>query len=945
MVGRETELARLTGFVAGLDEGFSPGIISLWSPAGAGKSRLVYEVSLLRSDLHWLEVSADEVSRERSDPFLSFVSRWFCQDPSAPRDLNSERFGEAWEGLNRNLELLTASGCREPGPGTIRRVEPVLRSILGIETAPGLYEELDPRSRSEQWHLAVTALIDGIAATGPTVLVLDGVQWFSGEAGCILDGFLCRTLPATLAVITMGRPGAAGRPAGGGWVSRANHMDLEGLSRESIPGFFREFCGSSPSPRLAGLAWEIAGGTPLFIEQLAGFLEDEGCLGDDPRSEGLLGGPDGGVLDLAGLFSARLERRSPALLEAAEAASVLGREFNCGVLGLMIGGGITPGVLEEGSSMGIWAPSDRQGAYLFSHILFRDHIYSRLDPDRAARLHSRAAAAIEELHGRRRENLRDLASHWELSGDRVRAASCLTEAAGYAEAAYGNTDATDIYRRLRCLVDGPQRHTADLALARALDRSGSWTEAVDLLRSILPALSSSADPSCLLTCAEARLLLGDILCRRGSYEEAEDEVLAAGSLFGRAGERGRETAARAIQGRILRHLGRNASAVSMLEECTAAARKEGDPDLLCSVLGILGALKLQTGEPDASRELFREKIDIARMHGLRRREASALINLLNLHRNSGDIEEASRCYRRLLAVSEETCDVNAVGIASNSMGSILVSRRDYPGALECFRSYLDVSRRKNSPHGIATATCNMGVAFMLKGEQARAIECFMRVIDLSTGMMNRQNTAVAYANMGRLFGEMGRFECAIDCAETLMELSRGTGFRSGVASAWMIMACGFHGLGDFPAALGHIEMSLSLTREIMEWRKLPTRLLRRAMILNDAGQDAVGAFREALDASVRYDQPDSAFTARLYLVVLSAGGGTNAPESLEAMVREAETPEQEASACYHSWAETRNRDHGTRALGIYRDILRDRVLEMARARVEELERELRGNLH
>jgi tetratricopeptide (TPR) repeat protein len=369
---------------------------------------------------------------------------------------------------------------------------------------------------------------------------------------------------------------------------------------------------------------------------------------------------------------------------------------------------------------------------------------------------------------------------------------------------------------------------------------------------------------------------------------------------------------------------------------------------MCSTLGILGSLRLQMGDPGASRMLFTEQKRLAEKHGLRRREASALLNMLNLHRNAGELREASACYHRLVAVSEETGDVNAVGIASNSMGSILVSRRDYQGARECFATYLEVSRRKSSMHGVATATCNMGVACMLMGDQSKAIECFMSVIDISTGMMNRQNTAVAYANIGRLFCEMGKYECAIDCAETLMELAERTGFRSGEASAYMIMAGGYHGLGDLREALHRIDCSLELTREIREWRKLPTRLLRRARILFDSGPARASrtGFEDTLAAARQYDQPDIAFTARLYLLVLDDSGDR---ESLfrryTGFVEEASTPEQEASACYHHFTNTGDVDHGRRALRLYREILGDRLLGIALDRVRELESELDENLH
>jgi tetratricopeptide (TPR) repeat protein len=949
MVGREAEFARLESFLAHLDQGCSPGVLCIWSDAGVGKSRLVYELSLLRDDLNWLYVSSDEVARERSDPFGSFLCAYFEQDPCKDQQTNLRSFSRIWNGLLLNISVREHERCSSGVLEMLRHQEPALRAMLGLDVDGTLYMTLDPRSRSEHAHLAIAYLFTGLAALGPTVLVLDSIQWFSTEALGFLEDILDRKFPASLAVITMGRPSPDSQPGTSEckWSSKTSHMHLEGISRESIPQFFESLSGFRPSTDLTRLIWQIAGGIPLFIEQLSGFIRDSGCKSEGDSLELLETASGESTLNLSGCFSRRLDSQTPELVEVARSASVLGREFSPEILEHMHREQDLQRILEDGIELGIWAPVADARRFLFTHVLFRDHIYASTPEPLLSVLHSRAGAAIEEIYGRRRDNMRKLASHWEMAGEEEKAISCLLEAAGLAIGEFRNSDAVDIYRRLRNLVDDESRCAVDLSLARALDSAGLWSEGIDRLRNCLVSLAGCSDPRNALLQGEVRLLLGDILCRRGNYEEAEKEIRLAARLFDELGESGRETAAQAIHGRVLRHLGRYTSAASILEECVYRARGEGDSDLLCSVLGILGSLRLQMGDPVSCRSCFEEQIMLAEMHGLRRREAGALLNMLNLHRSAGEIDEASRCYHRLVAVSEETGDVNAVGIASNSMGSILVSKRDYSGALECFSTYLEVSERKNSMHGVATATCNMGVAYMLIGDQSRAIDCFMNVIDISTEMMNRQNTAIAYANMGRLLREMGRYECAIDCAETLLELATGIGFRSGVASAHMIMASGLHGLGENDRALAEIDTSVEITEEIREWRKIPTRLLRRARILYDMERmtDAHTCFDKALSASVRFDQPDAAFTARLYMAVIDAGKrGTTALECIEELIEKASTPEQEAAACYHFFRITNDRDHGMRALRIYRGILDDRILDIALDRSKELTRELDSSL-
>jgi tetratricopeptide (TPR) repeat protein len=948
MVGRQEEIERLDRFLAPLYADRSPGVLCIWAGAGVGKSRLVHEMSVIRDDLNWVTVAADEVIRERSHPFHSFLGDFFCQDRGLDQACNEETFEAIWDGLLLNVSIAEEKSGKGRTSLSLRQHRSAIRAMLDLSVDGTLFSELDPQSRALNIHLAIGSFFSGLALLRPVVVVLDNIQWFSDEdLDCVVD-LLRSGRSAALAIVVTGRPEDDGsrRLDSVSWCADAKRIDLEGLARESIPAFFRNITGVIPSRELTNTIWDVAGGIPLFIEQIAGYILDKRCRKSLDSPSELDDLPEEMPRSLEELFSARIGMQTPDLRAVAETASVLGREFSADILELLLPESDLGRLLLEGARMRIWVPIGN-GRFSFSHVLFRDQIYSNQLEHRIQNLHGNAGLAIERLHGGRHDNFTELARHFELAAELDKAVFYLSEAGRTAVDNYRNTEAIGLYLRLRNLLSGRERCRVEVELAKAMESDGRWQEGIDVLRGCIEFLSGSVLREDMSLLATAQNLLGDILCRKGAFKEAEEVIGSALCLFGEISDVEGEITSRAVLGRILRHTGRNARALILLEGCADRARTLDSPVTLCCVLGILGSLKLQMGFSKASRECFCEEIVLAEKYGLRRREAAALLNMLNLCRSAGEIEEALRYYHRLVEVAEEIGDANAIGIASNSMGAILADKSDFEGALECFKAYLDASEKKNSMHGIVTATCNMGVAYRMMGDYMQAIDCFMTVIDVSTLMKNHKNVAIAYSNIGRLFSEMGKYESAIDCSETLRDLSKEVEFPSGEASALMIKSTSLHGLKEYEQALETINLSLEKTKEISEWRKLPNRLLNKAIILFDMkhSRESSRAFEEALSASLRYEQPGIEFTARIYMAVIMA------PErraesilAIEDLLEKASTPEQEASACYHHFRISGDNDYRLRAIDLYRGILKARKLEKARERIDELSKESGLNL-
>ena len=130
----------------------------------------------------------------------------------------------------------------------------------------------------------------------------------------------------------------------------------------------------------------------------------------------------------------RLQRQSERCREVLTLASVVGREFDPGVLELTTGLDEEAlfVVLDEAAAAGLVGDApDAPGRLRFSHILVRDALYEDLSAPRRLRLHRAVAEALETLYaGNPEPHVAELARHYGAAGPIV-----ADEAIAYAQRA------------------------------------------------------------------------------------------------------------------------------------------------------------------------------------------------------------------------------------------------------------------------------------------------------------------------------------------------------------------------------------------------------------------------------------------------------------------------------------------------------------------------------
>jgi hypothetical protein len=270
-------------------------------------------------------------------------------------------------------------------------------------------------------------------------------------------------------------------------------ISLSGLTVAGVVGYLEAASGHAladgDDEALALAIHDETDGNPFFVREVLRHLVETGGVAEKDGRWGptvdidRLGIPEG-VRDVVGR---RLSRLSDRANEALTAAAVIGTTFEVAVVGPVCGldDDELLAALEEAEAARIVAevPSIAP-RYRFAHMLVRDTLYDELSAGRRARLHRRAAEAIESVHaGRLGEHLSALANHYSRAaapaGDTgAKAVDYAVQAGERALAQLAHDEAVAWYHRALDLIDGAgsfdeaARLDVVVALGEAQQRAG-----------------------------------------------------------------------------------------------------------------------------------------------------------------------------------------------------------------------------------------------------------------------------------------------------------------------------------------------------------------------------------------------------------------------------------------------------------------------------------------
>jgi AAA ATPase domain len=461
-------------------------------------------------------------------------------DRAAARGASSA-WGTCWDGggapaLWPWVQIVRALARREDAA--------TLRAGLGdgapwiVGLLPELAETLGPPAKPSDLNAdqarfrlfdALASLLAAVAARRPLVVVLDDLHWADASSVLALE-FLGRTLPdlPILALAAYRHSEAHAREdlsaALGGVARRATRLPLEGLGREDVGRLATARAhGLGPgdagaiaiAPQLVAAVHHASAGNPFFVDELVQLLAAQGRLHDERLARDPLPLPRG-VRDTIRRRLAPLDERS---MQTLRAAAVIGGRFRLGTLARVMGG--SPAAILERLDAplraGLVTEVDGRGHFAFVHALVRDTLISAIGVTERARLHLRAAEALERLYADDVEaHLAEIAHHFlqgASEGGARRAVEFAARAAQRAIGQFAYDEAARLYGRAieaaAALPADPLRMwELHHGLGEALMRSGDVQGSQRALREAVAHARDLEDPNALAQTALACTLPG-----------------------------------------------------------------------------------------------------------------------------------------------------------------------------------------------------------------------------------------------------------------------------------------------------------------------------------------------------------------------------------------------------------------------------------------------------
>ena len=419
-VGRTREVGLLDATWERVELECRPHLVTVLGPPGVGKSRLAAEFT------ERIAGRGGRIVRGRCLPYRerSAYGAFAMQVKELAGIYDSDDVDIATEKLRTLVERLV-------GKDEAVVVAGHLAILLGFET------EATAPDRNSLFQ-SVRVFIEAGARDEPTAFVFEDIHWADQALLDLIELLAARLQELPILLLTLARPELLdARPAWGGGLLAYHALPLEPLDgSDSAELALHLLGGDTKAARVA----KAAEGNPLFIEQLAAVLMEQG-----ESAEGL-------PTTIRGLVAARLDSLPTEERDVILDASIVGRIFWRGALERIArdpdGLSDSLAALERRDLVRRDTVSRIEGEeqWSFKHVLIRDVAYDLQPRARRRDGHRHVAEFIEQSTPEVGEAGAALARHWRGAGELEHAVQHFVAAAEEAERGWAKQLAVSLYK-------------------------------------------------------------------------------------------------------------------------------------------------------------------------------------------------------------------------------------------------------------------------------------------------------------------------------------------------------------------------------------------------------------------------------------------------------------------------------------------------------------------
>jgi class 3 adenylate cyclase len=419
MIGRDRELAVLTGIWERVIGESRAQFVTVFGPAGIGKSRLGLELAQLLADQGARVVRGRSTPYGASTPYSAFAQ--LVKQTATIFDSDERADARA---------KLAAAIADLAGPAAAEEHAPHLEVLLGLD---GDREIAD----RDTLFFSARVFVESLAMSFPTLLLFEDIHWADASQLDLLETLASRVRDVPVLFVALARPELlTERPTWGGGLPAYTALPLDPLTADCSRELAEQLLAVSGASEDAHAVVENAEGNPLFIEELAASIAERSTADELPTS-------------VRAIIAARLDSLPGPERSVLVDASVAGRVFWRGALAEMeshddLAASLSS--LEDRGLIGREAVSRIKGdqQFAFKHALIHEVAYQTL-PRSARRERHAAVARFLSASTAIGQSHEALAHHWREAGEADRAVEQLVAAAEQASHGWAKAHALALY--------------------------------------------------------------------------------------------------------------------------------------------------------------------------------------------------------------------------------------------------------------------------------------------------------------------------------------------------------------------------------------------------------------------------------------------------------------------------------------------------------------------
>jgi predicted ATPase len=211
---------------------------------------------------------------------------------------------------------------------------------------------------------------------------------------------------------------------------------------------------------------------------------------------------------------------------------------------------------------------------------------------------------------------------------------------------------------------------------------------------------------------------------------------------------------------------------------------------------------------------FREMLTHAFRLDLRGKGGAAHSRIGRLHREQGDLADATSHLEAALKLFEEAGDQRGIASATDDIGKVHWLRGDYPRALDFTQKGLLMRRQIGDRRSIALSLNNLGLVYQDSGQFRLALDSFEQALRIRREIGDLVGVSISLNNLGTVSQDQRDDKRALALFQEAYEVAKETGDRNRIALVLTNLGETHNRLGDAEKAIQYLKEAEQLADEL-----------------------------------------------------------------------------------------------------------------------------------